>query len=241
MTELAVEGLQKLYGKKLAVKDVSFSMRPGEVVGLLGPNGAGKTTVFYTIVGFIKPSMGSVLLDGEDISAYPMFRRARAGIAYLPQEPSVFRRLTVEKNIWAILETRPDLTKAEKQKRLEELLDELGIRAVRKQRAYTLSGGERRRTEIARSLALEPRFLLMDEPFAGIDPKAVQEIKGIVQRLSQSEIGILITDHNVRDTLEITHRSYIIDLGQIVVSGTRQELLDSPVAREIYLGHDFRM
>jgi lipopolysaccharide export system ATP-binding protein len=238
---LSVLGLQKLYGRKVAVRDVSFAMNPGEVVGLLGPNGAGKTTVFFTIVGFIRPTKGTILLGGRDISGWPMYRRARAGIAYLPQEPSVFRRLTVEKNIWAILETRGDITNEQKRAKLEELLDDLGIRAVRRQKAYTLSGGERRRTEIARSLAMDPLFLLMDEPFAGIDPKAVYEIKRIVQNLSRAGIGVLITDHNVRDTLEITGRSYIIDLGQIVVSGTRQELLESRVAREIYLGHDFKM
>ena len=241
MSELAVDGIQKLYGKKVAVKDVSFSMRPGEVVGLLGPNGAGKTTVFYTIVGFIRPNKGRVLLDGVDITALPMYRRARSGISYLPQEPSVFRRLSVEKNVWAILETRRDLTAEQRRAKLEQLLEDLGVGSVRRQKAYTLSGGERRRTEIARSLATEPKFLLMDEPFAGIDPKAVHEIKRIVQRLSAAGIGILITDHNVRDTLEITHRSYIIDVGQIVVSGSRHELLESPIAREIYLGHDFRM
>jgi lipopolysaccharide export system ATP-binding protein len=241
VSELSVLGLQKLYGRKVAVRDVSFAMDPGEVVGLLGPNGAGKTTVFFTIVGFIKPTKGTILLGGRNITGWPMYKRARAGIAYLPQEPSVFRRLTVEKNIWAILETRDDITQEQKKEKLEELLDDLGIRSVRRQKAYTLSGGERRRTEIARSLAMDPQFLLMDEPFAGIDPKAVYEIKRIVQSLSGAGIGVLITDHNVRDTLEITGRSYIIDLGQIVVSGTRQELLESRVAREIYLGHDFRM
>jgi lipopolysaccharide export system ATP-binding protein len=241
VSELSVLGLQKLYGRKVAVRDVSFAMNPGEVVGLLGPNGAGKTTVFFTIVGFIRPTKGTIMLGGRDISGWPMYKRARAGIAYLPQEPSVFRRLTVEKNIWAILETRADITHEQKRAKLEELLDDLGIRSVRRQKAYTLSGGERRRTEIARSLAMDPQFLLMDEPFAGIDPKAVYEIKRIVQNLSRAGIGVLITDHNVRDTLEITGRSYIIDLGQIVVSGTRQELLESRVAREIYLGHDFRM
>jgi lipopolysaccharide export system ATP-binding protein len=210
-------------------------------VGLLGPNGAGKTTVFYAIVGFIRPTKGRVLLDDVDITHFPMHRRARRGIAYLPQEPSVFRQLSVEKNLWAILETRRDLSLASKRDRLERLVTELGLGAVRRQKAHTLSGGERRRTEIARSLTLEPNFLLMDEPFAGIDPKAVTEIKRIVQRLASGGIGVLITDHNVRDTLEITHRSYIIDLGQIVASGARDELLASPVAREAYLGHDFRM
>ncbi len=241
MSRLTIEGLKKVFGKKVAVNNVSFSMELGEVVGLLGPNGAGKTTIFYTIVGFIRPTDGNIYLDGENISNLPMYKRARAGIAYLPQEPSVFRKLTVEQNIWAILETRKDLSKGEKRKRLEELLDELGIGHLRKQKAFTLSGGERRRTEIARSLAIEPKFLLLDEPFAGIDPIAVHEIKRIIESLSEKNIGVLLTDHNVRDTLEITHRSYIINLGEIIVSGSRQDLIESPIAREIYLGHEFQM
>ncbi|HUV06676.1 MAG TPA: LPS export ABC transporter ATP-binding protein [Spirochaetia bacterium] len=241
MSKLSIEGLRKLYGKKVAVNSVSFSMNLGEIVGLLGPNGAGKTTIFYSIVGFIRPTEGSIFLDGENISREPMYRRARKGIAYLPQEPSVFRKLSVEQNIQAILETRSDLTKQEKERKLEELLDELGIKQIRKQKAYTLSGGERRRTEIARSLAIEPKFLLLDEPFAGIDPIAVTEIKRIVESLSRKNIGVLLTDHNVRDTLEITHRSYIIDLGDIIVSGSREDLLNSHLARDVYLGHDFHM
>jgi lipopolysaccharide export system ATP-binding protein len=241
LSKLVIEGLSKFYGKKKAVDNVSFSMDVGEVVGLLGPNGAGKTTIFYAIVGFIKPSSGKIFLNGKNISNEPMYRRARRGIVYLPQEPSVFRKLTVAQNIWAILETRKDLTRKQKKEKLEELLNELGIEHVRKQKAYTLSGGERRRTEIARSLAIEPLFLLLDEPFAGIDPIAVYEIKHIVQNLSSKGIGVLLTDHNVRDTLEITHRSYIIDMGSIVVSGTHNELLQSPIAREIYFGHHFRM
>jgi lipopolysaccharide export system ATP-binding protein len=238
---LRVEGLVKRFGKKTAVDDVSFGMKVGEVVGLLGPNGAGKTTIFYMIVGFIHPNFGKIYLNGENISAYPMYRRARAGISYLPQEPSVFRKLTVEQNIWAILETRDDLDRKQKEDRCEVLLEELGIGHLRRQKAYTLSGGERRRTEIARSLAIEPEFLLLDEPFAGIDPIAVYEIKSIVAELSGKGIGVLITDHNVRDTLEITMRSYIINLGEIVVSGTKEELLNSEVARKIYLGHQFQM
>jgi len=241
VSRLIIEGLKKVFGRKVAVNDVSFSMELGEVVGLLGPNGAGKTTIFYTIVGFIRPTEGNIYLDRENISKLPMYKRAREGIAYLPQEPSVFRKLTVEQNIWAILETRKDLSRGEKRKRLDELLEELGISQIRKQKAFTLSGGERRRTEIARSLAIEPKFLLLDEPFAGIDPIAVHEIKRIVGTLSEQNIGVLLTDHNVRDTLEITHRSYIIDLGEIVVSGSRDDLIESPLAREIYLGHEFRM
>ena len=216
-------------------------MEKGEIVGLLGPNGAGKTTVFYMIVGFITPSAGSIFLGSRNITGFPMYRRAREGISYLPQEPSIFRKLTVEQNLWAILETRKDMDTHRKKAKLEELLEELRITHLRKQKAYTLSGGERRRTEIARSLAIEPRFLLLDEPFAGIDPIAVYEIKKIVQDLSRQGIGILITDHNVRDTLEITHRSYIINLGEILVSGAKEELLASDLARQIYLGHEFQM
>jgi lipopolysaccharide export system ATP-binding protein len=238
---LSVEGLAKSFGRKQAVREVSFSMNTGEVVGLLGPNGAGKTTVFYMIVGFIRPNAGKIYLNGRNISALPMYKRASLGISYLPQEPSVFRKLSVEQNIWAILETRRDLTRKEKQVKLERLLEELGIRTIRRQKAYTLSGGERRRTEIARSLAIEPRFMLLDEPFAGIDPIAVFEIKRIAADLSKRGIGVLLTDHNVRDTLEITHRSYIINLGQIVVSGPKEELLASELARRIYLGQEFRM
>ncbi|HEC62530.1 MAG TPA: LPS export ABC transporter ATP-binding protein [bacterium] len=238
---LTVDGLRKSFGKKEAVRDVSFSMNVGEVVGLLGPNGAGKTTVFYMIVGFIRPDAGKIYLNGQNISHLPMYKRARTGISYLPQEPSIFRKLTVEQNVWAILETRKDLSREEKRQKLEILLEELGIGQVRKQKAYTLSGGERRRTEIARSLAIEPKFLLLDEPFAGIDPIAVYEIKRIAEELSKKGIGVLITDHNVRDTLEITHRSYVINLGEIVVAGTKEVLLESEIARKIYLGHEFRM
>ncbi len=238
---LRVEGLKKTFGKKIAVLDVSFSMKKGEIVGLLGPNGAGKTTVFYMIVGFIKATEGKILLDEHDITHDPMFKRARKGISYLPQEASVFRKLSVEDNIWSILETRKDIPKAEKQERLEFLLEQLGIIKIRKQKAFTLSGGERRRTEIARALAIEPRFLLLDEPFAGIDPIAVYEIKRIIEDLSAMDIGVLITDHNVRDTLEITERANIINLGEIMVSGNREELLANETARKIYLGEDFRM
>ena len=238
---LSLEGLVKFFGKKQAVREVTFSMESGEVVGLLGPNGAGKTTVFYMVVGFIHPTSGKIYLDGRDISTLPMFKRARLGISYLPQEPSVFRKLTVENNISAILETRQNLTSQERKALLDELLEELGITHLRKQKAYTLSGGERRRTEIARSLAIQPKFLLLDEPFAGIDPIAVAEIKRIVQDLSTKGIGVLITDHNVRDTLQITHRSYIINHGEIRVSGTKEELLQSEVARDIYLGEEFQL
>ena len=216
-------------------------MYQGEIVGLLGPNGAGKTTTFYMIVGFYKPNSGNIYLDGNRITNLPMYKRAHAGISYLPQEASVFRKLTVEQNIYAILETRKDLSKEQKMERLEFLLEEFGIKANRKQQAYTLSGGERRRTEIARALAIEPKFLLLDEPFAGIDPIAVHDIKSIVRILADQGIGILITDHNVRDTLEITDRAYIIGSGEIVEQGSRDEILNSEIARKIYLGQEFRM
>lgn len=238
---LFLEGLAKSYGRTQAVRDVTFSMESGEVVGLLGPNGAGKTTVFYMVVGFIKPTSGRIWLNGRDVSGLPMYRRARMGVSYLPQEPSVFRKLSVEDNVNAIIETRKGLTTKEKQQVLDRLLDDLGISHLRKQKAYTLSGGERRRTEIARSLAIEPKFLLLDEPFAGIDPITVSELKAIVQGLSTRGIGVLITDHNVRDTLQITHRSHIINLGEILVSGSREELLASELARKIYLGHEFQI
>jgi lipopolysaccharide export system ATP-binding protein len=238
---LELQGLRKQYGQKLAVKSVSFTMRTGEVVGLLGPNGAGKTTVFFMVVGFIKPTEGKILLDSLDQAQSPMYRRARAGISYLPQETSIFRKMTVEDNILSILETRRDLDKAAQREKLDFLLEEFGIQKIRKQMAYTLSGGERRRTEIARSLAIDPKFLLLDEPFAGIDPIAVFEIKTIIQRLSRTGIGVLVTDHNVRETLDITTRAHIINLGEILISGGKEEILNSEIARKIYLGEEFRM
>ncbi len=238
---LRVSSLFKQFGHKKVVRGVEFSMQIGEVLGLLGPNGAGKTTTFYMVVGFYKPTAGDVFLDDKCITNLPMYKRARLGISYLPQEPSVFRKFTVEENIWSILETRKDLTRQEKKERLESLIDEFAIGRIRKQKAYTLSGGERRRTEIARSLAMEPKFLLLDEPFAGIDPIAVADIKSMIRLLAKREIGILITDHNVRDTLEITDRAIIINQGTIMTQGTKQEILSSDVAREIYLGKDFSM
>lgn len=239
--ELAVSALKKTFGRKTAVKSVSFSMRAGEVVGLLGPNGAGKTTVFYMIAGFLHPTAGKITLDGKDITRLPMYQRARSGIAYLPQEASVFRRLTVEDNILAILETRPGLRSADRKQRLDQLLHELGIEGLRKQKAYTLSGGERRRTEIARALAIEPHFLLLDEPFAGIDPIAVFEIKKIIRQLAASGIGVLITDHNVRDTLGICDRAYVIADGRILEEGTPAKIAESPRARQVYLGERFKL
>ncbi|MBU0936188.1 MAG: LPS export ABC transporter ATP-binding protein [Spirochaetes bacterium] len=238
---LEIRNLVKRFGRKVAVREVSFSMQTGQVTGLLGPNGAGKTTSFYMIVGFIRPNAGAVYLDHHLLSALPMYRRARLGIAYLPQEASVFRKLTVEQNVLAILQTRPELSRAGRRERCDQLLEEFGIHTIRKQYAYTLSGGERRRTEIARALAINPKFLLLDEPFAGIDPIAVHEIKNIVLQLAGQGIGVLITDHNVRDTLEITDRAHIIHQGEILVSGSRQEILDSDLAREIYLGSNFSM
>lgn len=239
MAELEVDHLSKFYGKKHVVKNVSFSMTSGDITGLLGPNGAGKTTSFYMIVGFIKADGGSVKVDGHDITKLPMHKRSKMGLAYLPQEASIFRKLTVEENIKLVLQTQKDMTRSEKKDLQEKLISDFGLEKVRKQFGYTLSGGERRRTEIARSLATSPKFLLLDEPFAGIDPKAVYEIKQIIKRLAASGIGILITDHNVRDTLEITTRAHIISDGEILVSGTREELLHNEEAREIYFGRDF--
>jgi lipopolysaccharide export system ATP-binding protein len=238
---LEVTNLHKRFGRKEVVRGVNFAMHNGEVAGLLGPNGAGKTTIFYMIVGFYKPTVGTVTLNNIDITTKPMFRRAQAGIAYLPQEASIFRKLTVEKNIWAILESRRDIDKNKKRERLESLLEEFGITRIRKQYGYTLSGGERRRTEIARALATEPKFLLLDEPFAGIDPIAVYEIKQIIRKLMEKGIGILITDHNVRDTLEITTEAFIINQGTIVARGDRDVILADKMVREVYLGDEFRM
>ena len=237
---LRVENLRKRFGRNEVVRGVEFTMHSGQVVSLLGPNGAGKTTVFYMIVGFISPTAGAVFFDEHEISGMPMYKRARIGISYLPQEPSVFRKLTVEQNLTAVLEPRGDLSKAEKEVRVESLLDELGITAVRRQKAYTLSGGERRRTEIARALAMEPRFLLLDEPFAGIDPRARYEIKTIVKQLADKGIGVLITDHNERDTLEISDYSYLIHQGEIVVAGRRDDIEANETARSIYLGDDYQ-
>ena len=239
MAELKAENLSKYYGRKHVVKNVTFSMSSGDITGLLGPNGAGKTTSFYMVVGFIKANGGSVSIDGTDITAMPMHKRSRLGLAYLPQEASIFRKLSVEDNIKLVLETQKHLTRKERTEMLERLISEFGIDKVRKQYGYTLSGGERRRTEIARALATSPKFLLLDEPFAGIDPKAVYEIKQIIRRLADSGIGILLTDHNVRDTLEITTTAHIISEGEILVSGTKEELLANEKAREIYFGRDF--
>lgn len=236
---LQIEHLSKFYGKKHVVKDVSFNMKSGDITGLLGPNGAGKTTSFYMIVGFIKANGGKILLNGEDVTYRPMHERSRLGLAYLPQEASIFRKLSVEDNIKVILEAQKNLSKADKEEKLERLIARFGIDKVRKQYGYTLSGGERRRTEIARALATSPKFLLLDEPFAGIDPKAVYEIKQIIRQLSNDGIGILLTDHNVRDTLEITTDAHIISDGLIIVSGSKEELLENEMAKKIYFGDAF--
>ena len=236
---LKVESLVKKYGKKTVVDGLSFSMESGQITGLLGPNGAGKTTTFYMIVGFIKANGGRILINDTDITGMPMYRRSRMGLRYLPQESSIFRKLSVEDNIRLVIQTRKDLDRIQKKDLLESLIEDFGIGRVRRQPGYTLSGGERRRTEIARSLATSPSFLLLDEPFAGIDPKAVYEIKQIVRRLSQKGIGILLTDHNVRDALSITTCAHIISEGKIIVSGTSEELVSNPLAREIYFGNEF--
>ena len=237
---LAVEGLVKKYGRKTVVDGLSFSMESGQITGLLGPNGAGKTTTFYMIVGFIRAGGGSIRLDGTDITTLPMYRRSRLGLSYLPQESSIFRKLSVEDNIRLVIQTRSDLDRSQRKELLESLISDFGIGRVRRQPGYTLSGGERRRTEIARALATSPSFLLLDEPFAGIDPKAVYEIKQIIRTLSARGIGILLTDHNVRDALSITTCAHIISDGRIVVSGTSQELIENPLAQEIYFGEGFR-
>jgi len=237
---LEAAGLTKSYGGRKVVDAVSVSVRAGEVVGLLGPNGAGKTTTFYMIVGLTRPDAGSVFLNGVDLTALPMYERARRGISYLPQEPSVFRKLTVEENILAILETL-DLDAAGRQQRLHQLLDELGIARVAKSKALSLSGGERRRVEISRALVISPSFMLLDEPFAGIDPIAVVDIQGIVTQLKERGIGVLITDHNVRETLRITDRAYIMHEGRILLQGTAEELARDARAREIYLGDRFSL
>jgi lipopolysaccharide export system ATP-binding protein len=231
--------LQKAYAERPIVRGVDFSVRSGQVIGLLGPNGAGKTTSFYMVVGLVKSDDGRVLLDGEDISQWPMHARARAGVAYLPQEASVFRRMTVEENILAVLETL-NLEQTELNKRLQQLIGEFNIGHIARQKAFTLSGGERRRVEVARALALDPKFLLLDEPFAGIDPLAVADIQKMIHTLKKRGIGILITDHNVRETLAICDIGYLLSDGKIIVKGTPEEIAQSPIAREKYLGENFQ-
>lgn len=237
---LEIKGLAKSYDGREVVRGVDILVKRGEIVGLLGPNGAGKTTTFYMVVGIIPPNRGNIVFDNNNITALPIHERARFGIGYLAQEPSIFRKLTVEENILAILETLP-ITKNERRQRLEFLLNELNIAYLAKNKAYTLSGGERRRLEITRALVTNPSFILLDEPFSGIDPIVVNEAQEIIKELKEKGLGILLTDHNVRETLSITDRAYLIAEGRILISGTAQELIDNPQARQIYLGEKFRM
>jgi lipopolysaccharide export system ATP-binding protein len=241
MSRLAAEHLLKRYQGRAVVEDVSLEVASGEIVGLLGPNGAGKTTCFYMIVGLTPPDGGAILLDGTDITVEPMHRRARLGIGYLPQEPSVFRRLTVAENILAILETRAALSRAERARRLEELLRDLNLADRRDTPGLALSGGERRRVEIARALALEPRFMLLDEPFAGVDPITVLEIQQLIRQLQARGIGVLITDHNVRETLKICQRAYILNAGRVLTAGSPEDILYNNAVRQVYLGEEFRL
>lgn len=236
---LTIDRLCKSYGRKKVVFDISFEMTGGQIVGLLGPNGAGKTTTFYMIVGFIRSDSGRILLNGTNITRLPMYKRSRLGISYLPQEASIFRKLSVWDNIALVSETRDDLNNTEKKEMIEGLVEKFGLQSICRQKGYTLSGGERRRTEIARCLACNPSFLLLDEPFAGIDPKAIYEIKQIVRTLASEGIGILLTDHNVRDALSITTVSHIISQGSILVSGTKDDLLANKEAKDIYFGDAF--
>jgi len=240
MQALEAKRLEKSYRGRKIVRGISLQVKQGEVVGLLGPNGAGKTTTFYMVVGLVRPDHGRVLLEGTDITKMPMYRRAQNGIGYLPQEPSVFRKLTVAENLMAVLETM-GLSAVQRKERRDDLLEELGIAHLAGSMAYTLSGGERRRVEIARALTLSPNFILLDEPFAGIDPLAVQDIQGIISFLRGKGIGILITDHNVRETLAITDRAYIINEGKIIEAGTSAEITASPRVRQFYLGETFRL
>lgn len=237
---LLASGLVKTYSRRKIVDDVEIEINPGEIVGLLGPNGAGKTTTFYMIVGLLRPDKGRIFLEGKDITELPMYKRARQGIGYLSQEPSIFRRLSVRENIWAILETTT-LTQSQKREKLESLLRELGVEHLAKNKACLLSGGEKRRVEISRALVTTPQYILLDEPFVGIDPITTVEIQQIVARLKNNGLGVLVTDHNVRETLEIIDRAYIMYEGKILFSGTAKELLKSEEARKVYLGKKFRM
>ncbi len=241
MTRLSAVRLAKSYGKRAIITDLSLDVAGGEVVGLLGPNGAGKTTAFYMIVGLIPLDAGHIRLDDTDLTHFPMHRRAQLGIGYLPQEASVFRKLSVQDNVLAILETRADLDRAAREQRLEEILDELRISHVRESLGLSLSGGERRRVEIARALAAEPRFMLLDEPFAGVDPLSVLDIQRIIRELTAKGIGVLVTDHNVRETLGVCDRAYIVSAGTVIAAGNAEEILANPQVREVYLGESFRM
>ena len=238
---LSAKGLHKQYGSRMVVNDVDISVNRNEVVGLLGPNGAGKTTTFYMITGMVKPTEGNIFLDDHDITNDPMYKRARKGVGYLAQEPSIFSKLTVENNLKLVLEMRKDLSKDEQQEKLNSLLDDFSVTSLRNNKGGTLSGGERRRVEIARSLCMDPDFVLLDEPFAGVDPIAVEEIQSIVNSLKERNIGVLITDHNVRETLSITDRSYLLFNGQILKSGTSEFLANDKEAKRLYLGEKFRL
>ena len=238
---LSAKGLHKQYGSRMVVNDVDISVNRNEVVGLLGPNGAGKTTTFYMITGMVKPTEGNIFLDDHDITNDPMYKRARKGVGYLAQEPSIFSKLTVENNLKLVLEMRKDLSKDEQEEKLNSLLDDFSVTSLRRNKGGTLSGGERRRVEIARSLCMDPDFVLLDEPFAGVDPIAVEEIQSIVNSLKERNIGVLITDHNVRETLSITDRSYLLFNGQILKSGTSEFLANDKEAKRLYLGEKFRL
>ena len=241
MAVLEVRNLAKSYGKKPVVKDVSLSIKQGEIVGLLGPNGAGKTTCFYMIIGLVAQNGGTITIDDLDITALPMHGRARRGLGYLPQEPSIFRKLSVEDNILAILETRPELSRQQRRQRLEDLLHEFHVSHLAKNIGMSLSGGERRRVEIARALAANPQFILLDEPFAGVDPISVNDIKNIIRHLRDSGIGVLITDHNVRETLDICEHAYIIGEGHVIAEGTTEHILNDAKVRKTYLGEHFTL
>ena len=241
MKTLSADNLAKSYKKRSVVKDVSLSIQSGEIVGLLGPNGAGKTTCFYMIVGLVEADKGKISIDGENLTHLPMHGRARKGIGYLPQEASVFRKLSVKDNLMAILETRKDLSKAERKDKMETLLQEFHITHIKDSLGMSLSGGERRRVEIARALATEPDFILLDEPFAGVDPISVSDIKQIVTHLKEKGIGVLITDHNVRETLDICEKAYIVSDGHIIASGTAEDVLSNQQVKDVYLGDQFRL
>jgi lipopolysaccharide export system ATP-binding protein len=240
LPKITVHDLVKVYGRRTVVKEVSLDVSDGEVVGLLGPNGAGKTTSFNMIVGIIRPTAGKICFNGEDITSLPMYKRSRLGIGYLAQESSVFRKLTVYQNIMGILECLP-ISKQERQSRLEQVLDSLSLGYLINSFAYTLSGGERRRVEIARALVTLPKFILLDEPFSGVDPKAVEELQSVIRSLKTAGLGILITDHNVRETLSVTDRSYIIHEGKVMIAGTAEQLVNDPQAKKLYLGEKFYM
>ena len=241
ITCLSAKGLHKQYGSRMVVNDVDISVNRNEVVGLLGPNGAGKTTTFYMITGMVKPTKGDIFLDDHKITNDPMYRRARKGVGYLAQEPSIFSKLTVENNLKLVLEMRKDLTKDEQEEKLNSLLDDFSVTKLRSSKGGTLSGGERRRVEIARSLCMDPDFVLLDEPFAGVDPIAVGDIRYLVAQLKEKEIGVLITDHNVRETLEIIDRAYILHDGKVLMSGTPEQVIENDDVRRVYLGDDFRV